>query len=379
MKRILFISTTDINRKDGGGLGQKAYYSSLNNIYPGKVDIIMPEEYVDDRYPNAKGVPGRNIVKSILSGSIHRYKAYVNHFLIQNKKTYELCVISGGLYAGDMMDMIHNHGLKIIVIHINFEREYQLGNKSLWTLWGHCPFFVIQNERNAYLKADCNCFMSVEDQKSFMKYYGQVDVPSVIVGAYEYEKFPDDIFLPENSLLHKRIAITGSLNTVQTVVGINDFRKNYYGIFRKICPDWTLLIAGRNPSTDIVDFKEEYTDNIELIPNPREMKGIIQNAYIYMCPTNVGGGIKLRVMDGLKNGRPILVHEVSARGYEPLFGYSFFQVYNDKQSFEKGLGYLVDYIDKGFNPNNIYNVYQKYYSFDAGTQHFKEAIKYLNI
>lgn len=379
MKRILFISTTDINRKDGGGLGQKAYYSSLNKIYPGRVDIIMPKEYVDDRYPNAKCAPKRNIIKSLLGGSIHRYKSYVNRYLNQNKDLYDLCVISGGLYAGDMMDMIHNHGLKIIVIHLNFEREYQLDNKSLWTLWGWFPYFVIQNERKAYKMADCNCFMSIGDKNLFIKYYGQVNIPSVIVGAYEYEKLSIDKIELKKTLPHKCLAITGSLNTVQTSIGINDFKNNYYEIFRKKCPNWTLLIAGRNPSADIIEFKEAYKDNIDLIPNPTNIKDVIQNADIYLCPTNVGGGIKLRVMDGLKNGRPILIHEVSARGYEPFFGHSFFRIYNDKQSFEKGLEDLLNYIDKGGNPYEIYNIYQKYYSFDAGTEHFKEAISYLNI
>lgn len=378
MKRILFISTTDINRKDGGGLGQRAYYSSLNDIYPGKVDIIMPKEYVDDRYPNAKGAPKRNIIKAFLSGSIHRYKSYINRYLNQNKDAYDLCVISGGLYAGDMMNMIHNHGLKIIVIHLNFEREYQLDNKSLWTLWGCVPYFVIQNERKAYKMADCNCFMSIADKDLFIRYYGQVNIPSVIVGAYEYEKFPTNK-IELKKMSHNCLAITGSLNTVQTAKGIDDFKNNYYDIFRKKCPNWTLLIAGRNPSVGIVEFKEAYKDNIDLIPNPTNIDDVIQNADIYLCPTNVGGGIKLRVMDGLKNGRPILVHEVSARGYEPLFGYPFFRIYNDKRSFEKGLEDLINYLDKGGNPYKIHDIYQKYYSFSAGTDHFKEAVSYLNI
>lgn len=377
MKRILFISTTDINGKDGGGLGQKAYYSSLNKIYPNMVDIIMPEEYVDDRYPDAKGAPRRNIIKSIFSGSIHRYKAYVNRYLSQNKDLYDLCVIIGGHYAGDMMDMIHNHGLKIIVIHVNFEREYQIDNKSLLTLWGHCSYFVICNERNAYRKADCNCFMSVADLTLFTKHYGQINTPFVILGAYEYESLPEDVLEQKDTHLNKCLAITGSLNTVQTIIGINDFKNNYYEIYRDICPNWTLLIAGRNPSLDIVNFKDLHNNVIKLIPNPKDMKDIIQRANIYLCPTNVGGGIKLRVMDGLKNGCPILVHEVSARGYDSLFGYPFFRVYNDRQSFKNGLEDLVDYVNKGVNPNYIRDVYKEYYSFEAGTQRLKEAINNL--
>lgn len=374
MKRVLFIATTDINGKDGGGLGQKAYHASFAKLFPNQVDIIMPAEYVDSRYPNAMGAPKRGIMSCFLSGSIHRYKDYVDQYLREHVNVYSLCVISGGLYAGDMMDMIHSYGLKILVIHLNFEREYQMDNKSLWTFYGRTPFFVVRNERKAYKKADCNCFMSKADVELFEASYGHLEKPSVIVGAYEYEDLPNETPLVTKKEYKRCIAITGSLNTEQTIAGIRDFRNNYYKIVKETYPDWNIVMAGRNPSDEIMKFQKDNAGKIEVIPNPEDMKEIILNSDIFLCPTNVGGGIKLRVMDGLKYGRPILVHKVSARGYDSMFDCPFFKVYDDPTSFRKGLMELVEYIESNNDHNYIRTKYLEYFSLSGGTSRFKSAI-----
>lgn len=376
MKKTLFIATTNLNNKDGGALGQVGHLASCKCLTNSNIDIVMPEEARGVRYSYAIGAPRRPLWKSILSGSIHRYKKFLHSYLSEHHHEYDICIINGGIYAGDMMEMLHAFGLKVVVFHLNYEPDYQIDNKSLWTLHGRTDYFVKKNERKAYLKADFNCFMTEADKTLFERNYGTIDNPDAVIGCYEAEHIErPEVILPTSS--QKSIAITGSMNTLQTLCGIREFRDKYYCIMKEVCPEWNVVIAGRNPIDEIYDF-EKQKQQIKVIANPESMDDIINNALIFLCPTNVGGGIKLRLMDGLKHGRPVLVHQVSARGYESLFNEPFFRVYHDEKSFRMGLKDLANYVENDFDPTYIIRKYLAYFSLEAGTQRYKKVFDTLS-
>lgn len=376
MKKVLFIATTDLNRKDGGGLGMLGHFNSCKFLTKGNVDLVMPAEARGVQFANAIGAPRRPIVKSLLSGSIHRYKSFLKRYLSKHKDVYELCIVNGGIYAGDMMDMLHSYGIKVVVFHLNYEPDYQMDNKSLWTLNGRTDFFVKRNERRAYLKADYNCFMTETDQSLFIKNYGKVDVPCSVIGCYETRGLQNKVCEFPKSI-KPALSITGSMNTLQTLCGIRDFRDRYFKIFKEICPEWKVIISGRNPVDEIMEFEKASNKVISVIPNPENMDDIIKQSTLFLCPTNVGGGIKVRVMDGLKQGRPVLVHQISARGYESLFREPFFKVYYDEDTFRSGLKSLLEYTTTSLDPNDIYKKYLQYFSFEAGTSRYNDIFNVL--
>lgn len=372
MKRILYISPTNIGKRAGGGLASLAFYNATCRNYPGMVDLCMPQEFCEGPYLNAIGVPRRNLLCSIKKWSLHRFKGFLKVFLAKNKSVYDIIIINGGLYAGDLVDLSHQFGLKVVVIHHNFEREYHLDNKSVLTFWGRTSFLVDRNERRAYMKADINCFLTPEDAEAFKKYYGKTVTPYFIIGVFE----PNNFDLPP--VVNKRkntIVITGSMNSVQTMMGIKDFRVNYYDIIQRLCNDWELIVAGRNPQQDVYDLQEMNPNYISIIPNPINMDDITKEASIFICPTNVGGGLKLRLMDGLRQGLPVLVHKVSARGYESFIKEPFFKVYYDRPSFENGLKEILEYCDNSFDRQLIQNEYADQFSFNSGCKKIQQVIE----
>lgn len=374
MNKILYVAPHDIKKRAGGALATLAYYNALVALYGDKIDIMMPAEVCDGSIKNVIPVKSRSHIMALLSGSLHRYKNAVKKLLSERAKDYYLCVINGGLYAGDMMDMIHRYGLKIIVIHHNFEREYAMDNKGLLTLGGRTSYFIVKNEKHAYRKADLNCFLTREDMDLFNSHYGQSSAKSFLLGTFE----PYNIDLPHCIESPKKIiAITGSMNSVQTMCGISDVHKNYYDIIRNLCPDWNLVIAGRNPRQEVYELQKENPEKIKVIPNPENMDEVTSPASIFLCPTNVGGGLKLRLMDGLRMGIPILVHKVSARGYDAFFEKPYFKVYEDRESFKNGLKELLEFSSRGFNRSAIQTDYLLNFSFKAGSERVKMIIKEL--
>ncbi|MBQ8050750.1 MAG: glycosyltransferase [Bacteroidaceae bacterium] len=371
MKRILYFTPMDIGKRFGGGLASRAYYDAVCRLFPGQVDLMLPEEYCVGPFADAIAVPPRSRIRALLSGSLHRYRLFMRDYLRRNAHLYSLCVLNDGFRAGDMMDMIHGFGLRTMVVHHNFEREYHMGSKSIFTFGGHYAGLVVRNERQAYVKAHVNCFLTAADAQLFEQAYGK-RAHNYLLGVFEAadSKLP----LLQEVRREPLVAITGSMNTAQTEFGVMNFRERYFHCLRELLPDWKVRIAGRNPSEPIRAFADEYPDVIELIPNPEDMSEVVNPCGVFLCPTHVGGGLKLRVMDGLRQGLPVLTHRVSARGYDAFVGEPFFAVYEDEDSFREGLQKVTSLTLTLETRKQIQKQYAAVFGFEAGLRRMEKIL-----
>jgi hypothetical protein len=379
-KRVLFITRNDPSIRRGGSLATRAFIMGFSYLYPGKVDLIIADSCKMDHFNlpvNFYLAPSRNIFSrylSILTGSLHRFKVYVSNFLAQKNARYFMCVFDNSLIAGDMVDYVNSLGIKTITIHHNYEKEYHLDNKSVESFKGIFPNYVIRNERNAYLKSSLNLFLTTQDKDTLLKVYGQPRGDTKVIGVYE----------PENRNLNIRskqsindiiMVISGTMSSFQTINGISDFYKKYYALAKTICPNLKIIFTGQNPHMRLIRMVNNEQGIMQMIPNPKEIDLVVNQGNIYLCPTNIGGGLKLRLMDGLKAGLPILVHAVSARGYDVFFDKPWFQVYKDEESFRAGLTLLIDWTTQGkWSPAAIQEAYMDYFSFNAGVARLKECV-----
>ncbi|AEF85503.1 hypothetical protein TREPR_0200 [Treponema primitia ZAS-2] len=379
MKKILYIATGNPFVRSGEGLATIAYYNALMSIFNNNIDIIMGLEAIDKHKNknNYFGAPRRNKLYAsiaLIFGHLHRNKKYVYLHLQKYKDQYMWCIINGGIYAGDMIDYIKSMGIKTIVIHHNYEREYSVDNRTITSFGGLFPYYIIRNEKNAYLKADLNMFLTKSDMKLFEENYGVCNGEINLLGVFEptIENIP---MVVQKQSLVPSIVITGTLGSVQTEHGIRNFYKYYYQTLIKICPMAKIVIAGRNPTKKIKDIEKNSNNRIKIISNPDNIEDIIQSASIYYCPIDIGGGLKLRVMDGLRQGLPVLVHEVSSRGYDVFFGKPYFKIYNDYETFKEGFSSLVRmYGNNEIDNKQIQNDYVEYYSFKAGCIRLEKAL-----
>lgn len=367
MKKILFLNVLNLNRRDGGALATLAYYNALCDLYPNRVDITVPEEDCKDRFCNAIPIPRRNFIDFIYPFSIHRGFRFLSKFIKKYHTDYSVCVVNNSRTAGDMMDIFKRYGLKTVVIHHNYEVEYMMSNKSIFTFKGLFPYLISKIEGNAYRKADINCFLTNEDMKLLHQEYGETQSKNYLLGVFE----PNPISLKEPTIPSCRncLVLTGSLCDYQTYHSIELFEKNYLHSMLKENPNIKIVMAGRNPHSSILNIRDKYPKTITVVPNPKDMDAVVEQANIFFCPTCIGGGLKLRLMDGLKLGLPVLVHKVSARGYDVFYDKPYFQVYDDVDSFLRGLQSISEFIKNTPNyKQEIQSTYCSYFSYESGLQ-----------
>lgn len=374
-KRILIDATNvDITIPGGGSFCTQAYMEAFLALYPGRIDVLHPQEaHIRDSRYNTIDVPQRNGAQRVigfLKGQFHRSGQYMVDYLRAHKEEYQSVLISTGLYAGSMIPNIHALGMQVAVLHHNFESEYRLAAKSILTFKGKTDALIRYWERKGYINADINLFLTKQDKSKFEQEYGP-HPNNYVTGIFETKSGKQKV---SNIHTRKSAAITCALGDVQNQAPLLRFADSYLPIFHDLLPNWSVRIMGRNPSRAIQLMAEQH-NCITLIPNPTDIRSLAAESAIYLCPMDTGGGLKLRLMDGLRSGQPVLVHECAARGYDALLGEPFFCVYNDTRSFEEGLKQILHYIQSPeYSRSAIQDKHYELFSLEAGIERLKSVL-----
>jgi len=376
MRKILFVTRHDPFVRTGGGLATKAFLNAFTTLYPDLVELVIADNCrVNDSVSVCKihKVKRRSFIMrfcSLLTGHLHRFTPFLKELIKRND--YSLCVLDGSVIGGDMVEILNGVGIKTITIHHNFEQEYHVDSKTIESFFGFFPYYIRRNERNAYLYSSLNLFLTQADYRKFLNYYGFPQGISHVIGCFEpqSESYNCESVLVKNS--KKVLVITGAMDAYQTVNSVMDYYGNYWSETLRILDDFLLILAGRNPSTKILETIGR-KENVVIVPNPVNISEVVVKGDIFVCPVNIGGGLKLRLMDGLRNGLLILVHEVSARGYDMFLNEPWFKVYHDVASYAEGLMELNKLKQVEYS-RQIRAKYNEYFSFEAGLSRLSDAL-----
>ncbi len=380
-KKVLYIASIDPFKTGGGGQATKAYMQSVLDLFGEEnVDIMIGEEYsIPKNYMrlNYCRIGRSSFIKKVLNfllSMLSRFTSGAIGYVKRNREKYSLIIFNRGDIAGIAAKKIKAlGGCKVCVIHHNFEVEYFMDNKGLLTLYGKWDGLIKKVERTAYKNADINLFLAPQDKEKFQKEYGNSRGKNIVIGCYETK----DALQPVNNETKKDFdfSISGTLANYQTYRGIEDLKINYLDCIKKYIPHPSILLTGRKPSPLIFDIQEEFPNIFNIVPNPEDIFAQVCRGCIYICPTNIGGGLKLRAMDGLKCGLPVLVHEVSARGYDAFWDKPYFKIYNDKESFAKGLSQIILLIKTDSDlGESIKRDFYQYFGYQEGKHRLEEAL-----
>lgn len=375
--KVLVLTNHYLDENNGGSNGTKAYLRAIGELYD-DVTLIYPEHTggdstafipkgvkpipcYDDRKRWQKGI-------DVYRGRLHRAIDFVKRHLSENK--YDIVVVDHSIVANGVIKILSRTGSKIITIHHNNESEYIKDNLPSRLYRIPFVYYVKKAEREALLLSNLNVTVTQHDAQTFRDWYPDRDIHCHNMGTYQWQDIPKTID-DDGIRLCKTFAITGSLNFLQSQKPIIEFIERYYPILLRKIPEARLIVAGRNPSQSVADACNRY-QSIELIPNPVDMGAVVQRADIYICPINTGSGVKLRVMDGLKHGIPVLGHSVAANGYEAIKDDGYFFEYYDEDSFEKSLDAVSEL---KYKRQDVYDAFSRYFSFQAGKDRLKEILK----
>lgn len=382
--RVIVVTHHYLDINGGGSFASRAYINAFASIaeetlllYPDNGNDITP--YINS---NIKKVGVRNR-ESSLGKLIDIYRGRINRFvniLFCETERFkpDVIVFDNSRTSAGYIKQIKSLGIRVITIHHNYEMEYYKGTKP-HVLWRY-PFlyYMEKTEREAVRYSDLNLTLTQQDITLLQEHYDkQRQAKFEVIGVFEYKHNDVCIIDPRSDKVSDKpvFAITGSLASYQTEISLIPFLEEYYPLLLDLYPDSSLLIAGRNPSPRLISICQKYP-SVELIPNPKDMSTIMQRADAYICPVSVGGGLKLRVMDGLKVGLPVLAHEVSSRGYDNFQKAGYLFIYRDKETFILEVKKLMQ---AKLNTNSILVAYSQNFLFEEGSKRLHAILQKFNI
>lgn len=379
-KKILYILKHNPWGVGGGCYACRNYMDAFMDVFhDADFDFCICEEYLKDRdidYPkNVRfiGVRPRGKLNKLLSpitGLLHRHQKMAMQMLKDGG--YDYCIFDESGIAGSLVDTAMRCGVKTIVINHNYQVEYSRDNitsrvKRLLIL----PV-VEKCERHSFLYCDYNIFLTEEDRCTFGKVYGNSNTKSIVGGCFlkKGETIDIDAIKPINNG-RLRIVISGTIGNVQNLDGINYFLDELY---YALPDDIDVIITGKNPTAKLMEKIKSFP-NVSIIANPKDIMAVVRECDIFLCPTRLGGGMKLRLMDGLRNGLPVLTHRTSARGYGEFKDNGILWEYDDVDSFREGFSSIVDAIRvNSLDKLKIVNYANEVFVFETVVKRLKKTI-----
>lgn len=398
-KRLLFITCHKLSDNNGGANASKGFIHSFAPLFDDRtliylecedIEKFIPEGYklfpIHDARPKwQKGI-------DMYRGDLSIVCSFVRQHIVEH--SYDIIVIDHSFTATSVVRQLKATGARIITIHHNVERSYLKDNKRPWLYRIPYHYYALEAERNSLLCSDVNITLTQKDADVFKTWYPERNLHLHPLGIVEYRNIPKKDFTGKDHAATEEgresaegndtdckawqretkgltFAITGSLCFNQSNVPIIDFLNKYYPVLKEKCGGAQLVIAGRDPSKELRTICEK-NPGVILIPNPIDIRKVISDADIYVCPIDKGSGLKLRILDGIKNGLPVLCHEVSACGYEHFVEKGMLFKYHDTDSFTKALNALSE---TKLSRDAIYNEYRDYFSVNSGMLRLKEILK----
>ena len=371
--RVLFVTNNYLHISGGGAFATRAIVNAFAEIsekvkllYPAQNGIIPPKintsvEAIPIYYNALKIKKGIDIY----CGKIHRY---YDCFEQQLDSSIDTVVFDVSIVSHKLLDVAKKKGLKVITIHHNYQVEFAKDDTSFLFKYP-VMHWVKMAEAEAVTKSDLNICLTKSDKEAFLQHYCK-DAHIVVLGIFEVNKKAPLSISERHSNGHNYI-ITGNLSVKQTTDALYPWISVYYPLLLSIDPVAKLRIAGFHPRKELFELCKK--NGIELIDTPESMEPYLLDSDYYICPTDLGSGIKLRIMDGLSAGIPVITQKKSIRGYEQFEGKSVF-TFENEQTFTQ---LIKELLVKQFDHKVIQECYLKDFSFEKGVRRLQEIISFM--
>lgn len=115
------------------------------------------------------------------------------------------------------------------------------------------------------------------------------------------------------------IIFVGRLNAYTNSKAARDLLFNIWPLVAGRFPNAKCIIAGSNPPPDVVQASK-HLPNVHITGYVDDVRPLIDQADIYLCPITDGGGTKLKVLDALAMGKPLIADPIACEGIDVTEG-----------------------------------------------------------
>jgi glycosyltransferase involved in cell wall biosynthesis len=131
----------------------------------------------------------------------------------------------------------------------------------------------------------------------------------VVPNGVTLSDWPPAVVLPEPAT----ILFPGALNWRPNIDAVHVLVREVLPVVQKQVPGVNVVIAGRQPARSVCRLAETNTA-VTLIPNPPDMHPIFAQAAVTAIPLRAASGTRLKILQALAVGRPVVSTPLGAEG-----------------------------------------------------------------
>ena len=291
--------------------GLNYYYMALKSIFninPLTVNLFISKD-----------------IGNIIVNLVHDIKIDVAHY-----DTISLCEYMH--HSGSVPKILNHHGVESFMIRRRVNNEPNL-MKKLYLLLESYKLRKYE-ERNCH-KFYMNLTVSEEDKLMLTKISPRSRFEVVENGVdVDYFKQKDD---HDNT---NRLIFAGRMDQYSNVDAIMQFCRNVWPLVKEKFPKMRFSIIGNNPPQKLLDMAKS-DERIEVLGYVDDVRPYFAGATISICPIRDGGGTRLKILDAMAMGMPIISTTIGCEGIDVSPGINVF-IANTPEEYVQSIGKLIN-------------------------------------
>lgn len=322
-----------------------------------KADAAVPDEFkLKSHYHSVFHNANTSIVGALINLFFSSESYFVSRFYFTEFRNKLIQTLQANQF-----DIVQLEGI-FMAVYLNDIRKYSKAKIAIRThnvehvIWNR----VIANEKNILKKwylgiqnnrlkkfelsklpmADALVPITENDEQIFRKCGIKIPSKVCLTGILKEKRVKSINPKFENTVFH-----LGSMDWMPNVEGVLWFLKNVWPlVMQKSAGKAKCVIAGRNMPENIHALKNENLEVLGAIENAEEM---YSNYSIQIVPLLSGSGMRIKILDGLRFGKPIVSTSVGAEGI-PMNSGKNILITDDPETF-------ANYILELMNNKTLYN------------------------
>jgi sugar transferase (PEP-CTERM/EpsH1 system associated) len=206
------------------------------------------------------------------------------------------------------------------------EREQSFARRSYA---GRTARLMKAAERRALDQFDAHVVVSAEDAERLcaVKSSARVVVIENGVDARYYSEIGDE------STPRNRVVFVGSMDYHANIDAAIHFAQNAWPVVHKNNPDLIFTIVGRDPSPAVRQLSS--IAGVEVTGSVADLRPYYREAVIAVVPLRVGGGSRLKILEAMAAGVPVVSTKLGAEGLQVMHGENILLAHDDSDLVDK--------------------------------------------
>lgn len=153
----------------------------------------------------------------------------------------------------------------------------------------------------------------------------------------------------------------GALNYAQNEIALLSFLKDGFSEFCRRVPEGKLIIVGKNPTPRILEEVGRWKGRAKLVGYVESLDSLFAQCCGMIVPLVFGSGIKLKVLEALARGVPLVTTDCGVEGIPVVHGRECF-IENDLSQYVKWMERLMELTENQTMSLAASKFFQNYYS-----------------